>query len=173
VSKIILLRGNSGSGKTVVASALQQKFGEGTLLISQDNVRMGMLNVEDGLDNESINLLINLVDYGNKNCNITILEGILRAGIYKSLFKQVKELFGDNVYAYYFDLTFEETIRRHRIRAQMLNYDFGSHREQEMKSWWLDKDYLDAICEKKIAENVEENEMIEMIYRDVIKSTAV
>lgn len=35
-SKIIILRGNSGSGKTTVANALQKKLGRGTLIISQD-----------------------------------------------------------------------------------------------------------------------------------------
>lgn len=33
-SKIIILRGNSGSGKTTVAKELQKKLGRGTLLIS-------------------------------------------------------------------------------------------------------------------------------------------
>lgn len=33
-SKIIILRGNSGSGKTTVANALQKKLGRGTLIIS-------------------------------------------------------------------------------------------------------------------------------------------
>ena len=43
MSKLILLRGNSGSGKTTVARALQRKFGRNTLLLSQDTVRREML----------------------------------------------------------------------------------------------------------------------------------
>lgn len=39
MSKLIVLRGNSGSGKTSVAKELQKKFGHGTMLISQDVVR--------------------------------------------------------------------------------------------------------------------------------------
>jgi len=38
VSAIIILRGNSGSGKTTIAQELQKKFGLGTMLISQDVV---------------------------------------------------------------------------------------------------------------------------------------
>ena len=34
MSKLIILRGNSGSGKTTAAKALQRRFGPGTLLIS-------------------------------------------------------------------------------------------------------------------------------------------
>ena len=36
VAKLIILRGNSGSGKTTTGKSLQRKFGRGTMLISQD-----------------------------------------------------------------------------------------------------------------------------------------
>lgn len=55
--KLIILRGNSGSGKTTTAKALQKKFGHGTMLISQDVVRREMLFVKDGPDTEAIKLL--------------------------------------------------------------------------------------------------------------------
>ena len=41
--KLIVLRGNSGSGKTTVAKELQKRFGRNTMLISQDVVRRDML----------------------------------------------------------------------------------------------------------------------------------
>lgn len=41
--KLIILRGNSGSGKTTVAKELQKRFGRNTMLISQDVVRRDML----------------------------------------------------------------------------------------------------------------------------------
>ena len=43
MKKIIILRGNSGSGKTTVARALQKKFGYNTMMISQDEM-IGRLN---------------------------------------------------------------------------------------------------------------------------------
>lgn len=45
MQKLIILRGNSGSGKTTVARLLQGKFGPNTMLISSDTVRMEMLHV--------------------------------------------------------------------------------------------------------------------------------
>lgn len=42
-SKLIILRGNSGSGKSTTGKALQRKFGQGTMVISQDVVRREML----------------------------------------------------------------------------------------------------------------------------------
>jgi adenylate kinase family enzyme len=165
-----MLRGNSASGKTTVARALRQKLGRGTFLIEQDNIRRKMLWVEDGINNKSIDLLINLVIYGRKNCDTIILEGILNSYIYDSLFRQIKELFAENIYAYYFDLPFEETVRRHKIREQTADIGF---REAEMKSWWREKDYLSMICEKMIGNDVGEEKIIEMIYQDLLSNTAV
>lgn len=52
--KLIILRGNSGSGKTTVAKELQKRFGRNTMLISQDAVRRDMLNVKDGEKTETM-----------------------------------------------------------------------------------------------------------------------
>ena len=50
MGKLIILRGNSGSGKTTVAKELQKKFGYNTMLISQDEIRRNILWVKDGID---------------------------------------------------------------------------------------------------------------------------
>lgn len=50
MGKLIVLRGDSGSGKTTVAKELQKKFGRNTILISQDVIRRDMLMVKDGED---------------------------------------------------------------------------------------------------------------------------
>ena len=39
MAKLIILRGNSGSGKTTIAKELQKSLGRNTMLISQDVVR--------------------------------------------------------------------------------------------------------------------------------------
>lgn len=44
--KLIVLRGNSGSGKTTVARMLQRKIGYNTMLISQDEIRRNMLGLK-------------------------------------------------------------------------------------------------------------------------------
>ena len=48
MKKLIILRGNSGSGITTIAIELQKRFGRNTMLISQDMVRRDMLWVKDG-----------------------------------------------------------------------------------------------------------------------------
>ena len=117
MTKLIILRGNSGSGKTTIAKELQKLFGKNTMLISQDVIRREMLNVDDGENTKALPLLKELLKYGNEHNEIVILEGILRANWYNSLFELAIELYNQNIYAYYFDMSFEETLKRHQTRA--------------------------------------------------------
>ena len=77
MKKIIILRGNSGSGKTTVARALQKKFGYNTMVISQDEIRRNILWVKDGVDTKALPLMIELMKYGYEHCDVVILEGIM------------------------------------------------------------------------------------------------
>ncbi len=161
--KLIIIRGNSGSGKTTLANALQHKFGRNTMVISQDVVRREMLWVQDRIGNEAIDLMINLLDYGSKHCEVVILEGILYSDIYKPLFEAAVALYNKNIYAYYYDLSFEETLARHATKSN--KFSFG---ENEMRRWWREKDYIGFILEKSIISDCSINETTEKIYDDVI-----
>lgn len=163
MSKLIILRGNSGSGKTSVAKALQKRFGFHTMLISHDMIRMQILNVwgKDGVE-KSQPLMIELVKYGKEHSNITILEGVLDSQEYSGLFQVCKTLFADNVYAYYYDLPFEETLRRHDTKPNRM--DFG---EIDMRRWWREKDYLSVISEVILTQEITFEQAVEKIYQDV------
>ena len=52
-----MLRGNSGSGKTTVAKALQELFGRGTMVLSQDMIRREVLKESDGTDPPALPLI--------------------------------------------------------------------------------------------------------------------
>ena len=54
-SRLIILRGNSGCGKTTTAKLLQKEYGYGTMLVSQDVVRREMLHVKDEASNQLYN----------------------------------------------------------------------------------------------------------------------
>lgn len=160
--RLIILRGNSGSGKTTTGKALQKKFGHGTMLISQDVVRREMLYVKDGPNTEACQLLKELVLYGKRHCNIIILEGILNSNWYKELFENLLNEFNSKVFAYYFDIPFEETLNRHKNKSNA--HEFG---EKEMKRWWNEKDLLDSIPEVCIHKELSLNEVVDMIYENV------
>ena len=149
MSNLIIIRGNCGSGKTTLARCLQKELGANTLLISQDLFRREILYVNDGMNTLVLPLLSEMLKYGRYHCDYVILEGILKASWYTELFDTAISLFKSNIFAYYYYLPFEETLKRHEERDKKL--EFG---EEEMRRWWNEKDYLNNIQEKHFDQNV-------------------
>lgn len=162
MAKLIILRGNSGSGKTSVAKALQEKFGENTMLISQDTIRREMLRAKDGADTKALPLMTELLKYGRRNSPVTILEGIMVAEWYMPLFETAIKEFGSEIYAYYYDLPFGETVARHGTRDK--RNEFGA---EDMRRWWVEKDYIKVIPEKIFTKEIGLDEAADIIFRDV------
>ena len=165
MQKLIILRGNSGSGKTTIAKELQKKFGRNTMLISQDMIRRDMLKVKDGKNTLAVPLMKELLIYGNKHSEIVILEGIMYADWYKSLFELAVLLYDTRVYAYYFDLPFEETLKRHQTKPNC--NDFG---EEEMRRWWRAKDFSAILNEVSITSDKDKEIIVSEIYDFVINA---
>lgn len=115
MSKVILIRGNSGSGKTTVAKQLHTRLGAGNLLISQDTIRRKLLQVKDRPNNLAIGLIETMILYGLHHCEYTIIEGILAKDKYGEMLKR-SVLLADEAFVYYYELTFEETVRRHQTK---------------------------------------------------------
>lgn len=161
MSKLIIIRGNSGSGKTTLARALQHKFGRNTMVISQDVIRRDMLWVKDSIGTEALPLLINLLQYGKEHSDIVILEGILYSGYYEELFQIAVKEFSPEIFAYYYDLPFAETLLRHQSKPNC--FEFG---ETEMRRWWREKDYIGFIPEKTLFTEISLDNALEMIYQE-------
>lgn len=73
-----------------------------------------------------------------------------------------RRLFGPAIYAYYYDIPFQETLRRHQTKPN--RGDFG---REEMARWWREKDYIGWIPEKRLTADVGPEEAEEQIYQDV------
>ncbi len=121
-SKLIIIRGNSGSGKTTTAKSLQNYLGHGTLLVSQDVVRREMLKVQDREGNLSIDLIRQIAEYGKDKCEFIIVEGILYKERYGEMLKNLIQFYDQEAYAFYFDLSFEETVLRHNSREKKMEF---------------------------------------------------
>ena len=160
---LIILRGNSGCGKTSTARLLQCQLGYGTMLVSQDMVRREMLRVKDSESNPAIQLIYDLCMYRNNVGYTVILEGILSNKKYgEMLHGLLNDLQGDKL-VYYFDVSFAETVRRHATKPNA--HEFG---ESEMRQWWKDQDILDVPGERRIGEKLDQAEIVDMIHRDVL-----
>ena len=160
--RLIIIRGNSASGKTTIAKRLQYELGRPTMLVSQDVIRREVLRVKDFPGNPSIQLIHDMVLFGRNVGYDVILEGILATKNYGDMLKKLVQTYGDNVYAYYFDLSFEETQRRHDTKPNKADYG-----EAEMREWWNDKDYLKLAGEKSINETLSEEQILALLLKDV------
>ena len=66
-----------------------------------------------------------------------LVEGFYETDIYGQMLERLKKLFAPQVLAYYYDLSFEETVRRHQTRAKQEEFT-----PADMKRWWKDRDFL-------------------------------
>ncbi len=121
-----------------------------------------MLWVCDGEDTLALPLLTELLRYGNAHCKYIILEGILNADWYRPLFELAIEIFKDKIFAYYYDIPFEETLKRHETRDK--KFEFG---EKEMRKWWNEKDFIGIIPEKVLKQEISFEEAVNIIFRDI------
>ena len=157
--------GNSNVGKTTIAKEIQKNFGRNTMLISQDVIRRDMLRVKDGENTEAISLMKELLAYGREHSDIVILEGIMYADWYKPLFELAIQLYDTKVYAYYFDIPFEETLKRHQTKPNC--NEFG---EEAMRKWWREKDFSGVLMERIITSEKDIQGIVSDICDSVLNS---
>ena len=160
---LIILRGNSGCGKTSTARLLQRQLGYGTMLVSQDMVRREMLRVKDSESNPAIQLIYDLCMYGNKVGYTVILEGILSNKKYGAMLHRLLDNFQGEKLIYYFDISFEETVRRHATKPNAREFGVS-----EMRQWWKDQDVLGVPGEQRIGEQLAQAEIVDTIRRDIL-----
>ncbi|MGN0778506.1 MAG: NUDIX domain-containing protein [Aristaeellaceae bacterium] len=158
---LVMLRGNSGSGKSTVARALRQHFDPKPMLIAQDTVRREMLAVKDRPGNPAPELLTDMCRWSAQRGGVTILEGILDADKYGALFAALPGLFS-RIHAYYLDIPLEETLRRHATRPQAA--DFG---EDAMRRWYRAENAIGTIPETVLGPEWSVEDMVERILQDI------
>lgn len=78
---------------------------------------------------------------------------------YRPLFELAHEIYGSEIYAYYFDLPFEETLRRHQTKPNCR--EFGA---EAMRRWWREKDFTDVLSEKSITYEKDLESIVAEIY---------
>ena len=143
-SPLIVLRGNSGSGKSSVARALRERYGYGLAWVEQDYLRRTLLREHDVEGGKNIGLIETNVRYCLGAGYVTVLEGILHAKHYAPMLSHLHTDFGGQWY--YFDLPFEETVRRHATRSQAT--EFGP---EQMRDWYKERDLLPFVNETVIS----------------------
>ncbi len=159
--KLIIIRGNSSSGKTTLAKTLQEELGYNTMIISQDIIKHDVFDDYSDKDVEVIELMIHLLRFGVKNIRYVIVEGIMNSDVYDVFFREAVKLYDENIHAYYFDLSIEETVRRHENSKKASWF-----KSKDLYRWWKD-DCLSIIHEKRILKDMSIYDETNMILHDI------
>src|ERR1700722_16391352 len=106
-AKLIVLRGNSASGKTSVATGIRNRYGRGIAIVSQDNLRRTVLRERDTPDGANIGLIDTVARYALNHGFHAIVEGILYSGHYADMIMGLREAPRGVSFCYSLDVPFE------------------------------------------------------------------
>jgi len=158
---LIVLRGNSGSGKTTVSHALRDAFGRGLAWVSQDLIRRIILKEKDVPGGVNIGLIDQVARYCLDHGQHVALDGILYADRYEQMLAGLNTDHLGSSYFYYFDVSLDETLRRHTTRPQAAEFgpDF-------MRTIYRPRDLLSSIHEHIIQESSALEQTITLILEE-------
>jgi predicted kinase len=144
-ARLIVIRGNSASGKSAVADEIRRRHGRGLAIVGQDNLRRQVLREWDVPGAANIDLIDLTARFALGRGFHVIVEGILHADHYG---RMLAALIADHAHragAYYLDVPWAETLRRHATKSQAAEYG-----EREMRGWYRERDLLPGGLEQII-----------------------
>jgi hypothetical protein len=157
-TRLIVLRGNSGSGKSTVATALREAHGRGLAWVSQDLIRRVILGEKDRPGGVNIALIDQVVRYCLDQDYHVVLDGILNADRYEPMLAALQcDHLGLSSF-YYLDVSMNETLRRHAMRPQASEFGPG-----DMRGWYRPRDLLASVAEHVIPEASTLRQTVEVI----------
>nr|BFE56444.1 hypothetical protein GCM10020063_009700 [Dactylosporangium thailandense] len=136
---LVVIRGNSSSGKTSVAREIRGRYGRGCALIEQDEHRRIVLREHEttGLEPAAPRFIADTVRSALRAGYHVVLEGILYAEFYAPVLRQLIAEHRGPSHVFYFDIPLTETLRRHQARAASVKFT-----AEEMTGWYRERDLL-------------------------------
>jgi predicted kinase len=126
--RLIVIRGNSASGKSAVAAAIRDR--RDLAIVGQDNLRRIVLREWDAHGGANIDLIDQTARFALTRGYHTIVEGIFNADHYGAMLTALISDHPGRAFAYFLDVPFPETLRRHATKTGLLEYG-----EAEMRQW--------------------------------------
>jgi predicted kinase len=144
-TRLVVIRGNSGSGKSTTAKEVRRRVGTGVAWVEQDYLRRTLLREHNRPGAPNIGLIDQTVRYALDHGYHVIMEGDFFGPTYGEMVKQLVADHAGPTGVYYFQLPFEEIMRRHVTRQ----HPQLASREQ-MRAWYHPHDVLGVPGEQMI-----------------------
>jgi predicted kinase len=158
---LVVIRGNSGSGKTTTAREVRRQYGSrGLAAIEQDHCRRVILREHGGggQDRVAPGFITTMVRAALDGGYHVILEGILHTGQYGDRLRALIREHPGPTACYFMDISFEETVRRHLRREEPIPVD-----PETMRGWYAGRDLLGVPGEMVILESMGFEEVVTTI----------
>lgn len=161
-TRLVVLRGNSGSGKSTVSRRLRERLGRGIAWVEQDHLRRVVLAEHDRSGLPNIGLIDQTARYALDAGYHVLLDGILLAERYGPMVTRLIADHRGRSGVYYFDIPVEVTLDRHRSRPHAA--EIGDDR---LRSWYNACDQLDLPGEVIIGPDSGLEETVELIIDQI------
>jgi predicted kinase len=135
---LIVVRGNSGSGKSSIVEGIRQAHGHGVAWIEQDYVRRIIFQELDQPDGANVQVIRQIARQALDRGYHAVVEGIMPKIRYGDMLAQLRDDHAGPSYFYYLDIPLEETVRRHATRPKATAFT-----AEEMATWYTGTDLLD------------------------------
>ncbi|MGW1600505.1 AAA family ATPase [Streptomyces eurythermus] len=160
-TRLVVLRGNSASGKSCVANGLREKFGRGLALVAQDNLRRVVLREHDRPGAANIGLIDLTARYALDAGYHVVVEGILYADRYGDMLTRLRADHRGPTHNYYLDVPLDETLTRHATKPLADEVD-----GERLRDWYRPLDLLPGGIETVIGADSALHETIDRIMLD-------
>lgn len=139
-TRLVVIRGNSASGKSSVAQCLRDHYGRGIAIVGQDVIRRHVLREHDTAHGANIALLGRIAREALNAGFHVVLEGILHADRYSHMITSLVRDHRGVSCCYYLDVPLETTLVRHASKtdAAYLAHVTDNH----LASWYREMDLL-------------------------------
>ncbi|MEV6564977.1 kinase [Streptomyces kronopolitis] len=159
-TRLVVLRGNSATGKSSVAAGLRERYGRGIALVGQDNLRRVVLREHDIPGGANIGLIDLTVRHALAHGFHVALEGILSVAHYGDMLAALLADHPGRTHGFYLDVPFEETLARHATKP--IADTVG---ETVLRSWYRPLDLLPGGVETVIPATSSLDDTIDRVMR--------
>ncbi|MFI1929242.1 M15 family metallopeptidase [Streptomyces sp. NPDC020330] len=169
-TRLVVIRGNSASGKSSVAQGLRDHYGRGIAIVGQDMIRRNVLREHDTTGGANITLLGKIARHALDAGFHVVLEGILYADRYSNMITSLVQDHRGVSACYYLDVPLEATLARHASKADAAYLEQVT--DTHLTSWYRELDLLPAGLETVIPADSTLQETVARIARDTDPTAA-
>ncbi|SBT92784.1 protein-L-isoaspartate(D-aspartate) O-methyltransferase/D-alanyl-D-alanine dipeptidase [Streptomyces sp. DI166] len=169
-TRLIVIRGNSASGKSSVAQGLRDHYGRGIAIVSQDMIRRNVLREHDTARGANIALLGRIAREALDAGFHVVLEGILYADRYSHMITTLVRDHRGVSGCYYLDVPLEATLVRHASKADAAY--LAQVTDDHLASWYREQDLLPGGLETVIQADSTLQDTVARIVRETDLASA-